>query len=365
MAQKTHANGQAVCIQRCTYPQLDVDALLRPLGGIKKYVSRGERVLLKVNLLSPSPPEKAVVTHPMVVKAVAEAVLDSGGTPVIGDSPSGQFTKRRLDKVYRVSGLKEVAREMGVELAYNTGSRVVRIQGGVRLKKAPLCSFFLDADKVIALPKIKTHSLMYMTLATKIMYGAIPGLTKAKYHSMFVRRKAFADMLLDVLSVTVPDLCIMDGVLGMQGDGPLSGMPVDLGVMLASEDAVTMDLAVCDLLDIEAVGIPTLRQAKVRGMWPEEIHYPLLTPDEVRYSGFMLPSTASYLLTGKKRPKRSPIVTERCTTCGLCEEICPRDAIKVQADRARVDYPLCIQCYCCHEVCPENAITLGVVKSFK
>lgn len=354
--------NQMVSIQKNNYTDIDLESLLSPLGGIKKYINRGERVLLKTNLLSPSEPEKAVVTHPAVVSAVAQAILKIGGIPYIGDSPSGQFTKRRLEKVYTKSGLKDLATTLGIELNYDTSVKKIIIPGGKKLKCTPICNFVLNADKVIALPKIKTHSYMIMTLATKIMYGAVPGLTKAKYHSLFIKKSAFADMLLDVLSIRPPDLFIMDGITGMQGDGPAGGEPVDLGVLLASDHAFAMDLAVCDMVGIEPIGIPTLRQAKIRNLWPTKIVYPLLSPQDAKYHGFGLPSTADYLITGRKTPRRSPMPTDKCTACGQCVEICPKKAIRIINQKARIDYTKCIRCYCCAETCPDEAIDLELLR---
>jgi len=350
-----------VCIKKSTYQTIDLDSLLTPLGRLNKYIKKGQRILLKVNLLNASVPSKAVVTNPLLVKKTAEAVLKTGGIPYIGDSPSGQFTKRRLKKVYEKGGLTEISRELGIELNYDLASKKVPIPYGKRLKKTPICNFILKADKIIALPKIKTHSYMIMTLATKIMYGAIPGLIKAKYHSLYIKRASFSDMLLDILSVVKPDLIIMDGITGMQGQGPASGIPVNLGVLLAAENPISMDIAVCRMLNIEPVGIPVLKRAKVRGLWPKEIKYPQLTPDDVKYTEFILPSTAEYLLTGKKTPQQSPIITTKCNSCGLCKEICPKNAIAIATKGAKINYSKCIKCYCCHEVCPENAIELDVI----
>jgi uncharacterized protein (DUF362 family)/NAD-dependent dihydropyrimidine dehydrogenase PreA subunit len=355
-------NTQMVSIQKNNYTDIDLESLLNPLGGIKKYINRGERVLLKTNLLSPSEPEKAVVTNPAVVHAVAQAILKVGGIPFIGDSPSGQFTRRRLEKAYAKSGLKDVANTLGIELNYDTGVKKITIPQGKKLKRTSVCAFVLDADKIIALPKIKTHSAMIMTLATKIMYGAIPGLTKAKYHSLFIKKSAFAGMLLDVLSIRPPDLFIMDGIIGMQGDGPAAGEPVDLGVLLASDHAIAMDLSICEMLGIEPIGVPTLRQAKIRGLWPTDITYPLLSPKDVQYPGFRLPSTVDYLITGRKTPRRSPMPTDRCTACGQCVRICPKTAIKIINQKAQVDYLKCIRCYCCAEICPDEAIDLEVLR---
>jgi len=230
MAKQDYKKSNIVCIQKSTYQNINLDSLLNPLGGLKKYINKGERVLLKINLLNASIPSKAVVTNPLLVKKIAEAVLKTGGIPYIGDSPSGQFTRRRLKKVYEKAELLKLSSELGIELNYDTKTTKVPILNGKQLKKTPLCNYIIDADKIIALPKIKTHSLMIMTLATKIMYGAVPGLTKAKYHSFYIRRSSFADMLLDVHSVAEPDLIIMDGIIGMQGNGPAGGNPVDLGV---------------------------------------------------------------------------------------------------------------------------------------
>ncbi len=347
-----------VSIQKTTYENINIPELLEPLDGMKHFIQKGDHVLLKTNLLIPSDPKKAVVTHPSVIKAVAQSILHNGGVPFIGDSPSGQFTKRRLEKAYQKSGLVPVAKELGIELNYDTSVKKIIIPQARKLKKTVFCNYVLKADKVIAVPKIKTHSYMIMTLATKIMYGAIPGLTKAKYHSLFIRRAAFADMLLDVLSVRKPDLFVMDGVVGMQGDGPSGGTPVDLGLLLASEDAVAMDLAILDLLGIEPVRIPTLRQAKIRHLWPSEIQYPLLTPENLRYKNFQLPSSAVSLLSGSKNHLQRPTPTEKCTACGDCVEICPKQAIQIRDKRARVDDTKCIACYCCHEICPYEAIDL-------
>jgi len=192
-----------VSIQRATYSEPGIERLLVPLGGMANFVERGDRVLLKVNLLSAREPEKAVTTHPAVVRAVARAVKEAGGTPYIGDSPSGRFSKRAPRKAYKRSGLEEVSNEEGIPLNWDTGSRRLDISEGVRLKQSSVCDFVLEADKIIALPKLKTHSLQYMTLACKIMYGAIPGLTKAKYHAQFSRRAAFADMEKETGQVSV------------------------------------------------------------------------------------------------------------------------------------------------------------------
>jgi uncharacterized protein (DUF362 family) len=235
-----------VSIKRATYSDPEIETLLEPLGGMNRFVKEGDKVLLKVNLLSAKAPEKAVTTHPEFVRAVAKAVRKAGGSPYIGDSPAGTFSERALRKAYRRSGLEDLGRDEDIPLNLDTGTRKLDIPEGKRLKRSPVCDFVLNADKIIALPKLKTHSFQFMTLACKIMYGAIPGLTKAKYHAQFPLKAGFADMMLDLLTVVNPQLYLMDGITGMQGQGPGSGDPVELGLVLASTSHVAGSLEVSD-----------------------------------------------------------------------------------------------------------------------
>jgi uncharacterized protein (DUF362 family) len=347
-----------VCIIKAAYSDPEIQTLLAPLGGMERFVKKNEKVLLKVNLLSAKEPEKAVTTNPEFVRAVAKAVREAGGEPYIGDSPAGAFSKRYLDKAYERSGLKNLAAEEKIPLNFDTGVQKLDIPGGKRLQRSFICNYALNADKIIALPKLKTHSFQYMTLACKIMYGVVPGLTKAKYHARFPSRASFADIMLDILTIVKPHLFIMDGIMGMEGQGPGSGDPVKMDLVLASTDDVAMDISVCKILGVEPVGIPVLKRAKVRGLWPERIDYPIRRPGDVAYKGFRLPNTADHLLTGKKVPRKSPVITDKCSACGDCEKICPKDAVQVKERMAEVAYSKCIRCFCCHEVCPEDAIVL-------
>ena len=351
-----------VSIIKATYSDPEIEPLLAPLGGMEQFVKKNEKVLLKINLLSAKAPEKAVTTHPEFVRAVAKAVREAGGKPYIGDSPAGTFSKRNLKKAYERSGLENLAKEEEIPLNFDTSAKKLDISNGKRLRRSPICNYALNADKVIALPKLKTHSFQYMTLACKIMYGVVPGLTKAKYHARFPSRLSFADVMLDVLTIVKPHLYIMDGIMGMEGQGPGSGDPVKMDLVLASTDHVAMDISVCKILGVEPVGIPVLKRAKIRGLWPERIDYPIRRPEDVAYKEFRLPNTADHLLTGKKPPKKSPVITNKCTACGDCERICPKHAVKVLDRMAEITYSKCIRCFCCHEVCPEDAIMLRSVK---
>ena len=353
-----------VSIKRTDYTDPDIASLLSPLGGMGAFIQKGDRVLLKINLLSARAPEEAVTTHPEFVRAVVREVKNAGGLPYIGDSPAGRFTKGILSKAYEKTGIRRMAKEENVPLNYDTESEKVIIPDGIKIKRIPVCDYVLRADKIIGIPKLKTHSLQYMTLACKNMFGAVPGLVKAKYHALFPGRTAFGDMLLDVYSLLSPPLFIMDAVLGLHGQGPAGGGdPIDIGLALASADGIALDIAVCRLIGIEPTGIPLLKRAKIRGMWPDSLEYPLLDPDENRIKGFKLPNTAAFLQGGKRTQIKSPVATDKCIGCGECQKICPKNAIGLIDESAVFDYSKCIRCYCCHEVCPFNAIKLTNIKT--
>ena len=352
-----------VSIKKTNYTEPDIASLLLPLGRMSSYIKKGDKVLLKINLLSARGPEEAVTTNPEFIRAVIREVKNTGGFPYIGDSPAGRFSKKILERAYEKTGIRAMAKEEDVPLNFDTGSEKVIITNGVKVNRVPICNYVLKADKIIGMPKLKTHSLQYLTLACKNMFGAVPGLVKAKYHALFPGKMAFADMLLDVYSFLNPDLFIMDAVLGMHGQGPAGGgNPIDIGLALASTDGIAMDISVCNLIGIEPTGIPLLKRAKIRGMWPDDVEYPLLAPDENRITGFRMPNTASHLQSGKKVKTKSPVITDNCIGCGECKTICPKQAISLVDERAQVDYVKCIRCYCCHEVCPVNAIKLTNIK---
>jgi uncharacterized protein (DUF362 family) len=352
-----------VAIKKADYLNPQIDKLLMPLGGMGRYIRIGENVLLKINLLSARGPNEAVTTHPEFVRAVAREVKKAGGLPYIGDSPAGTFSEKILIKAYDKSGIMAMAKEEGIPLNLDTGSERVIIPDGIKIKKIPVCNYILRADKIIGIPKLKTHSLQYLTLACKNMYGAVPGLVKAKYHALFPGRMAFAEMLLDIYSFIKPDLFIMDAVLGLHGEGPAgNGDPINIGLALASENGIAMDIAVCSLIGVEPASIPLLKRAKIRGMWPHTIEYPILTPEKNMIDGFRMPGTASHLAKGERGKSKSPVITEKCIGCGECKKICPKKAVIIVDETASIDYSKCIRCYCCQEVCPANAIRLMNIK---
>jgi len=346
-------------------------AVLEPLGGIGAFVRPGQRVLLKPNVLMPVRPERAITTHPAVIEAVAELVQGAGGEVVIFDSgpvPTGLVVRR----AYRDAGILEVAERTGATLHDDIAAVQVSAPESVLLKRLDLVKLCWEVDVVISLPKLKTHNLTTITGAVKNLFGLVPGMTKTAYHAKLPDVDKFCDMLLDVAAYVRPALTVMDGVVGLEGDGPSTGgSPRQIGALLAGSDVVAMDAVVCQIVGLDPGELALFRAARRRGWWPVEIEVAGAPVAEVAVPDFRLPETTRSV-AGRTRlssflAKRTRLFVPfpvpqrgRCTACRTCERVCPVQAISIVDRLAVVDRESCIRCYCCHETCPEAAIDLRV-----
>lgn len=333
----------------------------------------GKRVLLKPNLLAKHTPERAVTTHPAMVRAVIRAVRRRGAASItVADSPGGVYNPGILRSIYKVSGLTDVCREEGAALYTDCKSREVPAKGQV-VKQFTLLEPVLDCDMIINLPKLKTHMMTGLSAATKNLFGCIPGLQKAEWHMRFPDKERFGGMLVDLLCTVKPGFAILDGILAQEGDGPAGGTPRMVGIVAVAEDHLQMDLALCRMLGIRPKDVPYLNAAISRGLCPEQFD-PACAKGEGELCrpipGYRLPSSWGSVDFADKAPRavrwavpaverllapRPVINKSRCIGCGKCAEICPQHTITVQG-KARIHAARCIRCFCCHEMCPVKAI---------
>ncbi len=360
-----------VAVVRCeSYDRGDVERAVgravELVGGIERFVSGGEQILLKPNLLSAKAPERAITTHPEVARAVIGLVRRAGGEPRLGDSPGGAI--RGVERVWRNTGFLDLSEETGVPLvsfeASGSEERVGRLQSYMVARPV------IEADGVINLPKMKTHVLTLYTGAVKNMYGIVPGFMKGRLHSVAPRPVPFSRVVVDVFSLAPPRLSVMDAVVAMEGDGPSGGSPRKVGAVLASEDAVALDAVAARMMGYRERQVPTVRIGEERGLGVAGLDLIDIVgddPDALTPGDFRLPGTGAlnYIPDGLVRlltpfiwahPEMSRERGCRGPECGLCVRSCPVQAIRMADGIPKVDFTTCVECLCCHEVCPHDAV---------
>lgn len=346
------------------------------LGGIERFVSPDEKVLLKPNLLARALPQRAITTHPAVYAAVAKLLREAGYQHLsYGDSPGSPTTTP--EKAADTCGISTVADKYGVMAADFANGSVVSFPEGHTARSFYLCRGVQEADAIISLCKMKTHALERITGAVKNLYGCVCGVNKATGHASYPSSEIFADMLCDMHRCLKPRLHIMDGVTAMEGNGPTSGTPVAMNVLLFSADPVALDSVFAALIDLDPATVPTCVSGAREGIGEMNAdRIEVLTPNgpmsvkQARehwgkpdfdvFRGQMkkglLFKVMPLLPFLQNRPK---VNRAKCVACGVCQEACPVPEKAVHSgngQKAVYDYKKCIRCYCCQEMCPAKAI---------
>jgi uncharacterized protein (DUF362 family)/ferredoxin len=313
-------------------------------------------VVIKPNFLAPAPPEKAMLTHPFIVRAAAEYVIMKGARPVISDSQAmGSF-----EKVLRTGGFLSALE--GLDIEFREFKKITVVDIGEPFGKIEIAGEALDAEVLINLPKLKTHAQMLLTLGVKNIFGCIVGLRKPEWHFRTgVDREMFARLLFRVHAAVNPTVTILDGILAMEGQGPgRGGTPRHLGVIMGSNSAVALDMTVCRMFGLPSEDLLTngvtekglLDNIEIEGDLPRiyDFRLPSITPlifGPPRLHGFM----RRHLLQRPEVDKTS------CMACGACWKYCPARAISHYKGKIVFDYEKCIRCYCCIEICPQGALS--------
>jgi uncharacterized protein (DUF362 family) len=296
-----HVDKSVVSIAKDTDVQEMVDRALAQLDGIDDLLAPGATVFLKPNAGHPAPPETSVNTNPEVLKAVVAAVKRYKPKEIIMAEASavGQDTLKALE----LAGLRAAAEEAGVDRIVDIKrldkdeTVEVEVPNPVEITKFRVPKMMLEADCVIGLPIFKTHLSMVFTGAVKAMKGVVDDRTHRKMHFVDL-----SEALFDLLSVTQPDLSIVDMVRPQEGLGPMTlGKPVDFGCIVAGTDALAIDATACRMTGIDlyktyltkgakrGIGVIDEDQIEVRGNSIAEVYKKLDTPyleGFSRYSGY-------------------------------------------------------------------------------
>ena len=371
-----------------------VKAGIEALGGIETFLDKSEKILVKPNFLSAALPEKAVTTHPAVIEAVFRILQEEGYFHVqYGDSPGHGSCQAAAGKI----GLEEAAERYGVKRANMEEEVLTSFPGGKTAKEFHFAKGIAEADAIINVCKMKTLALVRVTGAVKNVYGFICGARKAAGHVKYPNASVFARALADIHRCTDIRLHIMDGITAMEGNGPGSGTPVNMKVLLLSTDPVALDSVFCHMVYLDpqmvptcvqgqAMDIGTYREADIqitevsvssqknranevgsetvisRNLTIEEMQKKYGNPHfDVDRTGRKKTFLSRYSDFMTRLIRRPVIEKEKCIRCGICVSHCPVPGKAVDFKKGKeqppvYDYKKCIRCYCCQEMCPKHAI---------
>ena len=342
------------------------------LPELEQYIKTGTKVLLKPNLLMKRRPEDATTTHPEFVAAIARECIKRGATVILADSPGGPYTKGQLKSIYNASGMEEAANNTGFELNYDIGYKPMENPNGKICKSFNVINPVFDCDIVISVAKLKTHAMTTYSGAVKNIFGVIPGLMKPEFHFRFPVMQNFGDMLVDLCECVKPAITFIDGVVGMEGNGPSGGKARQLGVTIASTNIYAADFVATHIIGMNETDALTQSCAIKRGLSPKSIKEIEIVGDDLdkyKVNNFIMPDSYSEerffgLPAFLKKPLlkfASPkpfIHPTECIGCGKCAESCPAKTIDIKNKKAVIDYSKCIKCFCCQEMCPVKAIEI-------
>lgn len=361
-----HSNSQAVADGIRRSVQL--------LGGIEKIVEKGDRVIIKPNLEAPREARTAATTDMIFVETAVEMTRESGAVPIVAEGP---FMNYNAEAVFQITGVRRLCERLGVEFVNLNAAETIEVEvpGGKAHKKLRLPRVVLEADKLLNLPKLKTHHLTTITCAMKNLKGVLPGQDKQLSHVRGIHQA-----IVDINKIVRSDLVIVDGLLAMEGMGPTFGGVVDMGVLTAGTNAIAVDSVCAEIMGMDPLHVPHLKLAyqdfsfdpsaiEVVGTSVKEVQRRFKVPRErISYhialrSAHILDRYIYKSLSGGKTifPRLSgffgahpKIDADLCTRCDICETSCPAGAIDLT--KKRIDTTKCIDCLICFELCPNKAV---------
>ena len=340
-------------------------------NGLLDFVKEGMKIGIKVNLVGNFHIDKAATTHPMLVARLCKLLIDRGAIVTIGDSPGGLFTEGVLKSVYKGTGM-HLCEEVGAKLNYNVSTSKIKVDKQV-VKTLDVSNWLLEQDVLINFSKLKSHGMMALSASVKNMFGVVPGVLKPEYHYRYPSHDDFANMLIDLNEVFECKLNLVDGIIGMEGNGPTQGDPRLIGVILASKTPYPLDVVCAKIIGLDIDNVYTITESIKRGktttfneiILNESINDVIISDfknilpgKSMEFSekfkgplGKVINPIIAKVLTVKPKVKK-----KECIGCKKCANICPVKAIVMKNKKPIIDRSKCIRCFCCQEFCPVGAM---------
>jgi len=323
---------------------------------------KDKKVLVKPNILGPFPPERGVTTDPRVISAIVQELKKCGSKEIIVGDNSGSIHFDPL-KIAKITGILDAS-----DGCYsNIASEVLEVKVESKfIDELFISRIVKEADYVINVPKFKTHSLTTITGAIKNMFGIIPGGKKAKLHTFSRSIKGFAELLVDIYQIRIPDINIMDAIIGMEGVGPTNGETRVINKIISSDNGISLDSVMTAMMGLKPDIIELLQVAKDRNLGEIDISNITIDGELKVISGFKTPNNGIFQRIRKTMVPHifnlasvKPIVNHnKCKICKKCIEVCPVSAMNLTNKFPEADRKKCISCFCCDEHCPYGAIIL-------
>lgn len=355
------------------------------INAKRLFTREGLKVLLKPNLLLAKEPEKAATTHPAVFRAVIQWIKQFNPEKIIAAESSGTQKRGVTEGAFRTCGLKDVCEEEGIEWSSfgKTPRKIYKVKNPLVLEEFSASTLLDEVDIIVNLPKIKTHGQCILTCSIKNMFGTLILGNKPKTHARFPKVEDFNAALADIYSVSAPQLTVIDGYLGMEGNGPSAGEVVKLDIILAGYDPVALDTTVCKIIDFDINEIQAIQMGEKRGLGTSDLKQVELLGEEIGHVKHKFKMPKSHLVSfplprfiaeyaGKTIFKSTiKFDASKCKLCGTCWKNCPVNAIEPPKELKqgkfvpKWDKDTCITCYCCAELCPYEAVDfqINIVKN--
>jgi uncharacterized protein (DUF362 family)/NAD-dependent dihydropyrimidine dehydrogenase PreA subunit len=323
---------------------------------------KDKKVLVKPNILGPFPPERGVTTDPRIISAIVQELKKCKSKEIIVGDNSGSIHYDPL-KIAKITGILDAS-----DGCYgNIARKVLKVKVESKfIDELFISRIVKEADYVINVPKFKTHMLTTITGAIKNMFGIIPGGKKAQLHSLNRSIDEFAELLVDIYQIRIPDLNIMDAIIGMEGAGPTHGKIRIINKIISSDNGISLDAVMAAMMGLKPDTIELLQVAKDRNLGETDISNIFIDGELKVISGFKTPDNGLLQKIIKavvphvfNFNKVIPVIDHnKCKICKKCIEVCPVFAMNLTNKFPEADRKKCISCFCCDEHCPYGAIIL-------